>query len=786
MNKWIGIVWLLCLGMIACDDPATELLPPTTQTWEITIEDNEISSQGRYYSFYTHQQGETDTTLVVETTAAWCTLMSEVLPTDGILQVKVEANEEAKSREASIKVYSQSTPEHTATLTIRQRGLGNDNENDGDADPLSDYRVGWGFNVFDEYKSLSSLRGRVIDPNRLAVFDSDTTFHSLQEVVHERESFKVYSTQSIQEMSSVLTKEMTSETKFLGAKKTTRRYSKVCKQSLTEQAYSYVRLQKTVASRSMDAGALQYIASLPDGIAVDALPFTDGFKQYYQAIVSATNGGERGKWIQQMVDRYGTHIVVEASVGCMIDLVLTFDKKSSYDLETVSEETGRRILGRSSSSSSSQATEHMTCDIQNEHSFQVKGGSAATQHALLSAIAKLTSTSQLQPQLIQQWLGSVTSSSLTHERQNLDVVDFRFLPIWDLFADATVRSGIQAYVMAMSQRSDCGFTDYELSTDNYCIDLTDSRYYQFGQTLVKILYQSNVPIMQACEEYVPKIRTDKRITVFYPIVNRKVQIGQGLFPGDGEGNRPAYLTFSGGDVYVNPIDGYGHNDVLKKAYYMHGNLYDEDYGMAFQSVRNWRIDEHFLQVWDHPDYPVVKIGSGYWSRCYLTNKMYFKTLMDDGYTWLEGEVIEDGVLFADVSWGIEDIYKDFIERDFSYEYITDPAQRTHWSFPYPSDRENLVRYLGNNLKVLFPGQVSGFDAQFKGHIPSQPFAPYFPDKQEEQGEKCYIVFTSLDEWGSSHHYSLVLNSDYTWSSKLVYADDEFLPIRLFHSEHYIY
>ena len=155
------------------------------------MDNNVIECYERYYSLYTMQSGDIDTTLTLSTTAEWLTLMTGTLPNDGILQIRAEANALVKGRTADIVVTSTTNPSRTALLTIYQRGLGDYNENNADSDPLKDYRVGWGFNAFAEYKSLTSLRGKIIDPARLATFDSDTTFHSLQEVVRAREEFNI-------------------------------------------------------------------------------------------------------------------------------------------------------------------------------------------------------------------------------------------------------------------------------------------------------------------------------------------------------------------------------------------------------------------------------------------------------------------------------------------------------------------------------------------------------------------------------------------------------------------
>ncbi|WP_289479434.1 hypothetical protein, partial [Klebsiella pneumoniae] len=79
---------------------------------------------------------------------------------------------------------------------------------------------------------------------------------------------------------------------------------------------------------------------------------------------------------------------------------------------------------------------------------------------------------------------------------------------------------------------------------------------------------------EVCNEYVPAIRGDKRITIIYGIKNGRTFHGVGFFPGDGEGNPPAFLTFSDGDVYVKPIKEKDAFEKVDTVYYLHGNIYE--------------------------------------------------------------------------------------------------------------------------------------------------------------------------------------------------------------------
>lgn len=791
-RKHILLPLALLFVLISCREEDT---PLPTDTWSITMDNNVIECYERYYSLYTMQSGDIDTTLTLSTTAEWLTLMTGTLPNDGILQIRAEANALAKGRTADIVVTSTTNPSRTALLTIYQRGLGDYNENNADSDPLKDYRVGWGFNAFGEYKSLTSLRGKIIDPARLAAFDSDTTFHSLQEVVRAREEFNIYTSRSLQEMSSILTKTMTSETSFLGVKKTINRYSQICTKDVREQACAYARLQKTIATRSIDSGALIYIAELNDGIKTDRLPFTDEFRKKYDAITKSTSSSQMDKLIQEMIDAYGTHLVVEASVGCMLDLVLTFEKQSSYDFESTAESVCKNIFGRSSSNQSSSTSEHTTCNINNNNAFQIKGGSSESKQRLQDAISKMTTASQLSPEVIMNWMSGVSTASLqsANERRNLEVVDFRFIPIWKLFADKNIQIRIQNYVVKMSERSDCAFSEYELGTDNYCIDLTSDRMKTFrnttDETLVRVVRtEGGIPILEIANEYVPKIRSDRRITVYYPILNGRTRIGQGLFPGDGEGNPPAMLTFSDGDVYVNPIDGYGNQDVIKRIYYIHGSLYDSNYGVVKDTPAKVEIKDEWFVVWEK-QFPIVKIGSGYWTRKNVNESLEFGEPFDsdEEYYYILEEVFDD-VLYANIFYGNSYAFR--FNNPGLFDAEEDPivkGKRIHWYLPKVEDIRYMETYIGNNCKSLFQGQVSGFDAEFVGYYGDHDdmhYGNYLESYDVRyKDEYCFIASKDSEKSGEA----LVLSPQYTLSRVSINkATENLYPVRPFRTSYYTY
>ncbi len=778
----LGCLLMTLLALFAAGCAADSPDAPGAETLDVGCDLPEIESYGRYYTV-TLSGLDPDEAYELTSDAEWLELSSATVGKDGILEFHVADNELPEGRRSAIRIASQSDPGKTGVIEIYQKGPG-DYEDNADTDPMADYRIGWGYNVFDAYQDRESVRGKVIDLGKLASLDSEDGFQSYQEAVRNSTDFFVESATSIQEMSSNLTRRMDKSSGFLGVRKTIRRFSQVCSQNISEQFCSYARMSKTVASRSIDAGAVYYIVSnLPE----DKLPFTPEFMRVYRDI-SSPGCENLDRKITDMLNAFGTHVVVEANVGGFIDYVATFDRSQMHRYESLSEEYCKKVFSRQTGNISSSESEYVTSSISNSAAVSIKGGDGNKRKALENSVRRLSKLDAIPDRELQDWFASINFSS---SGSGLDIIDFKIIPIWNLFKDFTLSQKIVAKVMQMQEQSNYAFTESELGTDCYRIDL-DSRDFIFSNqsspetSLVKILYSNGEPVMEVCEEYVPKIRTDRRIKVFYPIFSGKTSHAQGLFPGDGEGNRPAYLSFYDGEAYVSPIEDYGYYDKLHTAYYIHGNLYACDYGHTTKSPLNAVVRDHRLQFKESPvSYAVVKIGSGYWTRKYITEAMSFG-IKSSGGRFKTYEVVLDGILFADIYQTNKSGFLSINEEIFGQ--ATDPSsgKQRLWYLPLAADRKSLTDYLGNNMKALFKGQASGFEAQFEGYFGSydEHGNSLGSSQRRNRNQRCYIPFKTGTTAGDGE--ALVLTPDYTWESIVTSSSFNYYPVRLYRTSSFIH
>lgn len=782
-------IFALCL-LASCSNEDVALPDDSDTVWKAVVTSGEtLDAEQHYHTIGIKTEGlASGSVICLATDAQWLAIKSDTLPSDGFFDVLPETNTDVEERLAKLTLTNQADGS-TFVVELVQKGSVGYND-----DTSSGYHIGRGFSCFDEYKCIKSIRGNVIDEAKLRGFDSDSTFVSIQEAVRGEMFYEFYSAYSLSEMQSKLTQKTSSTTNILGFKKTVKRYSHVSESATNEQYYGYARMVRVVGSSSMDVGALKYIVHNQDIVKSGKLPFSSGFYEYYKKINQAS-GSDRASLIRKMLNEYGTHVIVQASLGGSIDLAVTYSRNLVTSLEETTETVFKTLTG---TKSASDVMNSVNSSLSSEYAINIYGGETTSKEALESNVKTLsaTGTSFLSSSVLDAWLGSITYSSLydSEKRKNLGTVDFSFIPVWELFADKNVSNEILSIVTAMADEEKNVFSDAELGVDNYALPLTGEMM-EFDSkntsSLVRVVCSDDVPIAEVCNEYVPSVRSDKRITVVYPIVNGITRITMGLFPGDGE-NRPAYLSFADDGVYVNPLDGYGTTDKLETLYYLHGNLYAENQGIPLRQGK-LTFQEHKLQFANSKQvYPVVKIGSGYWTRSDI------KEYMDWGYTDMYGEFcyadeVVDGYEFALIYYTQAQSFMALNQT--VYDNQGHPVNgRDRWYVPRISDKSHLADYLGHNHKSMLQGQQSGFEAKFLGRctdIDPETGEELTEMKRVDNGTRCYVVFKNVDTTVTAEKVSgasvLVLNPDYTWETL---SDKEarfyYYPVRLFRTNYYNY
>jgi hypothetical protein len=369
-------------------------------------------------------------------------------------------------------------------------------------------------------------------------------------------------------------------------------------------------------------------------------------------------------------------------------------------------------------------------------------------------------------------------------------------PIWQLFTNQKARVEIINHILALaySEAGEVGTRLQELGLDNYYRLIVSDAMQQFGNdansTLVKLIYFEGLPKVEVCNEYVPELRGDRRVTIFYPIYKGKTNIRRGFFVGDGE-NAPAEVTFDNvGGCYVRQLEKYGPGDRLDTLYYIDGAFYPKNMGINIPEYQMTVKDETLDLPFNDNHYGVVKIGPGFWTRENIREKLYFGEPYDpsdpDCEDYYFDEAIINGMLYANVYYG------NYVPEEFENLFeakIDATGRRCCWFLPNKGDINALQQYIGNNCKALFSNQQSGFEAQFAGYY------GYYDDMGDGKtgfndgledirynGQYCFIVTKD-----GRQSEALVLSPDYTIKKTPVnLMNTNWYPIRAFRLSNFIH
>jgi hypothetical protein len=738
----------------------------------VTLSEEEVSVSAKEQYYTLQVQGDLDgATLLCSSDASWLTFDADTIPNDGYFDFYVAADKAQEERTGTITVLVKSLALDDRTLTCRVVQCHDTGENASDMDVTATHRVGYGYDIFGLYQSDVSVKASILNPVKLVQDASGLVTTSEYQTLNMETKYA----RTLSEMATLLT---TSQEKtksgLRGGSKTVSKFSQNGSYNSDDEQFVHISYTATHRLKALDMGVLdKMIDEDESGI------FDSTFRNLrLQIIAKPTNT----KLIDSLLNTYGTHLVVSAELGGSIEVSANFSMNLTGSLAMRAEDFSEYFFHNQTSEFllSNGAIRDMTSTIKTSTNCIISGGSSAAVTDLENDINK---SGKVNPDKLLEWLSSLDKD------ENLVPMHFQLVPIWYLFPTACAPDIIKA----VNQRAErTQNTSYLVGTDYYQVKIDDS-WLQFGDgssdTQVKVVYASGTssgamnPILEICNEYVPHIRGDKRIPVIYGIRNGRPFLGAGLYPGDGDANPPAWLTFSDSEVYVDPVEDADIDDQIKTLYYLHGNIYEQNYGIIVSSPKRTQVKSQYLTLISETQYPIVKIGSGYWTRCDIPERLHFAQKYG-----MERENVIDGVYYANIFYQNQDGVTASTQNHYGAAVDETTKERTQWYLPKQRDVNNLHAYVELNPKALIKQQVSGFEAEFNGmygpydDVTGQNLWVY-----EVRYKDAYCFIACKDEETSQSGTALLLSTDYKLSQSRIQmsADNEY-PIRLFRTAYWKY
>jgi len=769
--------------------------------WSVTPENEEACILSSYASFESvtvrlDGPGRDTRAVVISTDSDWLTVVSDTLTTDSIVAFKTTENIGQSRRTATLKFTNIDNPEQSARLNLEQLSAA-DNDSNGN-DPRSQMYVCYGYDIYKSLEDEMAVRTKepVLSLEGLRARSVSSKYEIVQDSHLSRTDTRYVASNDIHAFGKDLTLQQTRDygNQMEGCRENCVNAEQLILEAngtLEQQNIGHGSLEKAVAARVVDRGALIDLQRSGN------LPFSDAFSTRLWAVRSSS-GQQREKLIEKILNDYGTHVVIQADLGGRIDYTFTMSKVAAFNSVEEMEKEIEYTLGRVSASERTGPVPSSTKS--KDGAITVKGGSYETRVRLMADIRALGGSGQITPSHITDWLASINYSDSPETDPNLEVIHFELMPLWDL-VDDELRNDFRNVTFKLLQRSDNALPASFTGTDIYEFtpsqenDLFDFSSAGDDDSLCRLLYFDGEPVLQVCSEYVPKIRTDSRVTVVYPIYKQLIRLNQGLFIGDGI-HQPAYLGFKGDFCYVNPISDLEPGTILEHFYYTNGNLLlfnpTNVAGLTGKS-RTVRDDVFSYMTEGYTiDHPLVKLGAKFWTRHDITHSMGFAD-NPDARKRKTNEHIENGILYGRFDLDIG--YYARKDNGWTWGYAPntyyEDNPNTLWYMPKAVDVAELYAFLGFNPKALFPGQVSGFNARFNGYYGLHDIinSSSFSDASKKVRYKGqYQFFATRNDDNVADAILLILGSDYTIESRAALGDwhTDYYPMRAVRGYMFIY
>ncbi len=595
----------LLTGLTACqDDDVIDETKLEAGPVSISVPQNpwHIPSRADFYMFLVESQGYAWT---ASTESDWLTLdTTQGLHGSTYLRFSVEENTDPFARVAVITVAdSQNPDEYRLQVRIRQSGYNDEDNATLTGDMLKKHRMGYGYDIMKDYASDESFSDLpILDYEQVVKLEEEKNMLIISEDRRHYQEIETFSGNTLTELASELTNNMTSGGTFLGCGKVTTSSTSVFRSKTIEQSCGYIRLKQITSSRTIDLGALAAEATSDDS------PLYS--KEFREAIRNMKSVGDASN----IINTFGTHIVSSADLGGSISLEVLISREQSVEEEHSVKTVTKKVFGKKTSQSSSTYDKYVEQNgLDYQASIDCTGGTVATQNAIKAYIDR---KEQVPSSAIINWQNTFQDDPAETQDYNVGMVGCQLAPIYTLINDPTKQAWMKE---AFEKYTNTPVTKYEDTPATVNIASAQQTWKNDNHKRVLIGKLDNADRVLLANEYVPTIRTDKTVTVAYPVLNGKAFYYSGVFVGD-EDHAPGNVRWLGNNPVYEPSENITPNNAtysslfntdtksLKQLYIYNGGvniLPSDEQGKA---VSFSQINTPQSRI------PLVKVGNYLWGE----------------------------------------------------------------------------------------------------------------------------------------------------------------------------
>ena len=594
--------------------------------------------------------------------------------------VRVENNTFEDRKLGALDITFPGHESENKTITVEQKYLGDYGGNAANIIELNNkiYGVGFSYDIKGEWASPNSVK--------VEIFNTDSLIKSgiLATGVPQMElSDYTITGSTISEVSNKLCIKASVEGSY-GAFQAEANASfdmETSESSTYEYASTYFDIQLYRASLSKSPQSLIFDYMTDDAYnAINGLPVKTkrGMRNLY---------GNTREGFKKLIDDFGTHVIVEAGLGGRLRRsmqVNTSEITSSYDVKAFAK-----------------AGYDGVCKAEASVDEHFKQSYKENAKAIKTSMSVLGGDKDLALDLVAD--GGFTSKNYTAWRKSVQdtamtIVNFSsksLVPLYEL-VDREAEGGEDRYTALKSYMTDgsvaADFSTYKCGTVTE-FEVPSFEGAKYNETLIKDIYLGGQWVGQVCNEYIPNINRDKRVTVVYPVVNNKPRYNMGFFLGDNKGHKPARVSWDGTNVAVEAYEELDYGAATKV--YLRGASVLPRLPEGTTALKADDPRDGVIEMTDYK-YPLVKIFNNVWMRENWHHGMDYDSYLVDEDITINGEKIK---------------YK---SRYFNNKEPHSTLQPAGWRVPTKDDCQDIIDKLVNNgfthpIQALLYGGVTGFE-----------------------------------------------------------------------------
>ncbi len=483
------------------------------------------------------------------------------------------------------------------------------------------YSIGYGYSTLKGYNNHNAITSKILDVNKLLDQEKFTQSNLNAEITYEhytansRDGLVNAMCDSLGHMLSYIPKQESSDTPKNESSDTSKQESSDTPKQKDAKKLTLPFTFEVGAAFGMDNNQTEChdyaISYLNYGVRrMQIEPGIGLLRKYINEDAAMAINGEMEEYkgkegVKNLIRDFGTHMVKGARIGGRIRSTLDIKTDSvsdTYDLDLYARiAIGEKDLLKCSDKFKKNYKKDMGyC----QHKLNVVGGTQ-------ESVDKMTY--EVTPSTLDQWKTSIQDTAMV-------MVGFEegdLIPIYELASTEARKQEIRNYMEG--QGPGTMSADYAPAQTGTVTEIEVPSFDAYSKTLVKNIMLSGERVGIACNEYIPQLNKDERVTVIYPVVNGKLALNQGVFLGDEE-HKPSRVNWrkDSAEPKITPYVQLDYGTPTK--IYLQGTSVSTKLAQG-QEVRRAKLQDAYMEgmtcaggISTQKDYPLVKIFNRIWTR----------------------------------------------------------------------------------------------------------------------------------------------------------------------------